>query len=230
MWLRRWDYIPTHMQNEVVRHYYDILSKKKLSLCLKKIFDILVSFILIVLLSPVFLLLAIFIKVDSKGPIFYKQERITQYGKTFSIIKFRTMVVNADKIGSLVTVQNDQRITKIGYILRRYRLDELPQLFNVIRGEMSFVGVRPEVAKYVDAYNDEMLATLLLPAGITSLASIQFKDEDSIISQHVNEQYSIDRVYIEKILPQKMEINLEYIRSFNFVKDCLICIFTVFKI
>ncbi len=230
MWLRKWDDIPSHMRNEAVKHYYDILGKKKLSLCLKRIFDVLFSAILIVLLSPVFLFLAVLIKIDSKGPVFYKQERITQYGKTFSIVKFRTMVVDADKMGTLVTVHKDSRITNIGHTLRKYRLDELPQLFNVICGDMSFVGVRPEVAKYVDAYNDEMLATLLLPSGITSLASIRFKDEDTIISQYVDEQHSVDRIYIEKVLPQKMEINLEYIRNFSFIKDCFVCVLTLLKV
>lgn len=165
--------------------------------------------------------------MDSEGPVFYRQERVTQYGRIFRIFKFRTMVVNADKKGALVTTRNDSRITKVGQKIRKCRLDEIPQLFNVLMGDMSFVGTRPEVKKYVDAYSDEMLATLLLPAGVTSLASINYQDEDEIISKYVDASHSIDEVYIQRILPDKMRYNLEYLKEFSIFKDILLCIKTV---
>ncbi len=197
MLLRKWEDIPEFMRNEEVKKYYDILDKKRFNLMLKRFFDIVISVLLFIILSPVFLVLAIWIKTDSSGPIFYRQERVTQYGRTFRIYKFRTMVSNADQIGSLVTTQYDSRITKVGEKIRKCRLDEIPQLINILTGDMSFVGTRPEVQKYVDAYTDEMKATLLLPAGVTSLASINYKNEDEIISKCVDKGYSIDLVYIE---------------------------------
>ena len=166
MLLRKWEDIPEFMRNEEVKKYYDILDKKRFNLMLKRFFDIVISVLLFIILSPVFLVLAIWIKTDSSGPIFYRQERVTQYGRTFRIYKFRTMVSNADQIGSLVTTQYDSRITKVGEKIRKCRLDEIPQLINILTGDMSFVGTRPEVQKYVDAYTDEMKATLLLPAGV----------------------------------------------------------------
>ena len=162
MLLRKWDDIPEFMRNDEVKKYYDILIKKRFSLMLKRFFDIIMSLLLLIVLSPAFLILAIWIKVDSQGTVFYRQERITQYGRTFRIFKFRTMVSNADKIGTLVTTQNDSRITRVGEKIRKCRLDEIPQLINILKGDMSFVGTRPEVQKYVDAYTDEMKATLLL--------------------------------------------------------------------
>ena len=194
MWmlLKKWEDIPEFMRNDEVKKYYDILNTKRFSLLLKRFFDIVMSFILVILLSPVFIILSVWIKLDSEGPVFYRQERITQYGRTFRIFKFRTMVSNADKIGSLVTTQNDSRITKVGEKIRKCRLDEIPQLFNILLGDMSFVGTRPEVKKYVDAYSDEMKATLLLPAGVTSLASINYRDEDEIISSYVDENHTVD--------------------------------------
>lgn len=227
MLLKKWDELPKFMQNDEVKFYYDILNKKKTSLCLKKLFDIVVSFLLMIVLSPVMLIVAIWIKLDSKGPVFYRQVRVTQYGKSFRIFKFRTMIVDADKVGSLVTTQGDSRVTKVGSKIRKCRLDEIPQVFNVLTGEMSFVGTRPEVQKYVDAYTNEMLATLLLPAGVTSLASIRYKDEDEIISKYVSEGISVDQVYIEKVLPEKMKYNLKYLQTFKFIKDVKICIQTV---
>ena len=182
MLLRKWKDIPEFMKNEEVRKYYDILNKKRFSLILKRFFDIVMSMILLLILSPIFLVLAIWIKIDSQGPVFYRQERVTQYGKIFRIFKFRTMISNADQIGALVTTQNDTRITKVGEKIRKCRLDEIPQLINILIGDMSFVGTRPEVRKYVDAYTDEMKATLLLPAGVTSSASISYRDEDEVIS------------------------------------------------
>lgn len=227
MLLRKWDDIPEFMRNDEVKKYYDILIKKRFSLMLKRFFDIIMSLLLLIVLSPAFLILAIWIKVDSKGTVFYRQERITQYGKTFRIFKFRTMVSNADKIGTLVTTQNDSRITRVGEKIRKCRLDEIPQLINILKGDMSFVGTRPEVQKYVDAYTDEMKATLLLPAGVTSLASLKYRDEDEIISQEIDRGKTVDQAYIENVLPEKMKFNLEYLNNFNILKDVNLCVKTV---
>ena len=228
MLLKKWEDIPEFMKNDEVKRYYDILKKKTISLILKRLFDIIMSLILIIILSPVLLILSIMIKLDSEGPVFYRQERVTQYGRIFRIFKFRTMVTNADKIGALVTTQNDARITRIGNKIRKCRLDEIPQLFNILLGDMSFVGTRPEVKKYVDIYTDEMKATLLMPAGVTSLASIKFKDEDEILSDLVNKSKSIDEIYTLYILPQKMEYNFDYINNFNLIKDLILCVETIF--
>ena len=176
----RWDELPQNMQVKEVKRYYDILQRHKASLILKRLFDIIVAGVLLVLLSPLLLILAVCIKLDSKGPVFFRQVRVTTYGKSFRIFKFRTMVNNADKIGTQVTTKGDTRITKVGKALRGCRLDELPQLLNILSGDMTFVGTRPEVEKYVAHYTDEMKATLLLPAGVTSRASIEYKDEDTV--------------------------------------------------
>ncbi|EOU1807089.1 sugar transferase [Clostridium perfringens] len=226
MKLKKWEYIPKEIKNDCVKEYYDILNKKKLSLLIKRIFDILLSILLLILLFPVFLIISILIAIDSKGPILFKQTRITQYGEKFEIYKFRTMVKDADKIGSQVTQNNDVRITKIGAKLRGLRLDELPQLMNVLLGDMSFVGARPEVEKYVDFYTDEMKATLLLPAGITSNASIMYKDEAKIL----NAVKDIDETYINIILPEKMKYNLEAIKKFSLLDDLKVMIKTIFKV
>ena len=225
--MRKWNELPEFMKNEEVKKYYNILQKKKASLMLKRVFDIIVSILMIILLSPVLIAVSIWIKLDSKGPVFYRQERITQYGRVFRIFKFRTMVTGADKIGTLVTTKNDSRITRVGEKIRKCRLDEIPQLFNILLGDMSFVGTRPEVKKYVDAYTDEMMATLLLPAGVTSLASIQYRDEDEILAKYVDEEHSVDEVYVEKILPDKMKYNLKYLKSFSIVEDIVLCVKTV---
>ena len=227
MLLRKWDDIPEFMRNDEVKKYYDILIKKRFSLMLKRFFDIIMSLLLLIVLSPAFLILAIWIKVDSQGTVFYRQERITQYGRTFRIFKFRTMVSNADKIGTLVTTQNDSRITRVGEKIRKCRLDEIPQLINILKGDMSFVGTRPEVQKYVDAYTDEMKATLLLPAGVTSLASLKYRDEDEIISQETDKGKTVDQAYIEGVLPEKMKFNLECLNNFNILKDVNLCLRTV---
>lgn len=230
MLVKEWNKLPKYMQTEEVRPYYEILRKKKIQLVLKRVFDIFVSLVLIVLLSPIIIIFSFWIKMDSKGPVFYRQERITQYGKTFRIFKFRTMVVNADKIGNLVTSKNDSRITKVGEKIRKYRVDEIPQLFNVLLGDMSFVGTRPEVKKYVDQYISEMYATLLLPAGITSLASIHFKDEDEIIEKYVSQGRETNEVYVNEVLPLKMKYNLEALTSFYFIKEIGVMINTVMKV
>ena len=215
--LRKWEELPTFMQTEEVRPYYEKLSRKWFSLFVKRIFDFAVSSVMLVILSPALLVLAVMIKKDSEGPVFYRQERITQYGRKFRIYKFRTMVINADKIGSLVTVGEDPRITKMGRKLRGCRLDELPQLINIWKGEMTFVGTRPEVEKYVKKYTPGMMATLLLPAGVTSEASIQYKDEDKLLADVSGED--ADRVYVEKILPEKMKWNLDEIKKFGFFRE-----------
>lgn len=227
MILGKYEDLPENMKNDSVKKYYDILAKKKFSLAIKRIFDIIFSLLLLILLLPVLVLLAIAIKIDSKGPVFYRQERITKNGKSFRIFKFRTMVQNADKIGSLVTVGNDSRITRIGKVIRKIRLDELPQLINILKGEMSFVGTRPEVKKYVEKYTDEMMATLLMPAGVTSYASIMYKDEDEVISNLQKSGKTVDEIYIKDVLPEKMKYNLEYIRKFSFGYDIRLCFKTV---
>ncbi len=224
--LKKYEKLPKKFQNKKVYKYYQILKKKRVYLIFKRLFDILGSLILLVLLSPVFLVLAIMIKLDSKGPVFYRQERITKYGKKFRIFKFRTMVVDADKKGSLVTTNNDNRITKVGYKIRNSRLDEIPQLINVLLGDMSFVGTRPEVKKYVDLYTNEMYATLLLPAGITSKASINYKDEAKIIEKYQGKM-DVDSIYMKKVLPEKMKYNLEYIEKISFIEDLKTCVKTI---
>lgn len=215
MKLIQWTSLPENMRTEAVRPYYRALQKKAGGLLLKRLFDIVASFLMLLLLSPFFLILAIAIKIDSPGPVFYRQVRITQYGREFRIFKFRTMVNNADKIGSLVTVGNDSRITKVGSFIRACRLDEISQLINVLLGDMTFVGTRPEVPKYVAAYTPEMMATLLLPAGITSLASIRYKDEAELLDKAED----VDKAYIEKVLPGKMQYNLEDLLQFSFWTD-----------
>lgn len=226
MKMRKWEEIPDFMRIPEVRPYYDILMKKRASLFIKRMFDIVCSGILLVVLSPVFAVLAIAIKADSPGPVFYRQERVTQYGKIFRIHKFRTMVSNADKIGTAVTVGNDSRITRIGAKLRGCRLDELPQVLDLITGDMSFVGTRPEAVKYVEKYKPEYMATLLLPAGITSEASIRYKDEAELLEAADD----VDRVYVEEVLPGKMKYNLESIRKFSVVSDIATMVRTVFAV
>lgn len=225
MILRKWDKLPTEMQIPEVKEYYDILQKRKASLVLKRIFDIVVSSVLLVLLSPVFAVLAIAIKLDSKGPVFYRQTRVTKYGEEFRIFKFRSMVTDADK-GSLLTVGGDSRITKTGRFIRKYKLDEFSQLIDVFRGKMTFVGTRPEVPKYVEKYTPEMMATLLLPAGITSEASIYYKDENELLDAAED----VEKTYLEVVLPDKMKYNLAAIRSFSFVDDLKVMILTVLAV
>ena len=210
--LRKWEELPEFMKVPEVRPYYEILNKKRSSLLLKRVFDILVSLVLTVILAIPMLVIAVWIKADSRGTVFYRQERVTTYGKHFRIHKFRTMVSNADKIGTAVTVGNDSRITRAGSHLRSLRLDELPQVFDVLLGDMSFVGTRPEAVKYVEKYEPEYLATLLMPAGITSEASIRYKDEDRLL----NEADDVDRVYMEDVLPEKMKWNLKSVREYSF--------------
>ena len=223
--MRKWDHLPAEMQTDDVRYYYDILKRRRFSLIKKRAFDIVVSLIMLVILSPVFLLLAIAIKIDSRGPVFYRQERVTRYGKRFRIHKFRTMIQNADK-GLQVTVKNDARVTRVGKLIRKFRLDEISQLLDVLSGNMTFVGTRPESVKYTEAYTSKMMATLLLPAGITSLASIYYKDEADLLDGADD----ADKVYVEKILPAKMYYNLKEIETFGFWSDIKIMFMTFFAV
>ena len=222
--------IDKRFETEIVKKYREEIEKRKISLFLKLFLDKVLALILLIPLSPMILAIAIWIKLDSEGPVFYRQERITTYGRPFRIFKFRTMVKDADKLGAAVTEHNDPRISRAGNKLRKVRLDELPQLFNVLLGDMSFVGVRPEVAKYVNRYTDEMNATLLLPAGITSPASIEYKDEDEVIEKFKGTGRSIDDIYIEEVLPDKMKYNLEYIKNFSIVNDIKIMIQTALAV
>lgn len=226
MILKNWEELPKELQTEEVKPYYEVLKKKRLSLILKRIFDIVVSLIMLIILLPVFIILGIAIKIDSKGPVFFRQERITQYGRTFRIFKFRTMVNNAEKLGTQVTVGNDSRITRVGSFIRDCRLDEISQLLNILTGDMTFVGTRPEVKKYVDHYTNDMMATLLLPAGVTSFASIYYKDEAELLEKSNNP----DKTYIEDILPEKMKYNLQSIEKFDFLEDIKIMVMTIVTI
>lgn len=222
MMLKKWENLPENFKTDAVRKYYDSLKEKQVSLFFKRVFDILLSALMLIILSPIFLILAIVIKLDSKGPVFYRQTRVTTYGKEFKIFKFRTMVQNADKIGTQVTVSNDSRITKVGAFLRKCRLDEISQLIDVFRGTMTFVGVRPEVPKYVEHYTDEMLATLLLPAGVTSMTSVYYKDENELLDSAED----ADSTYIKEILPAKMKYNLKGLLEFSFFNDIKIMFIT----
>ena len=202
--MRKWEELPDFMQCDEVREYYDILSKKKFSLGIKRIFDLVAATGMLVVCAVPMLLIGIRIVSESEGGVFYRQVRVTRYGKKFWIHKFRTMVAN------------DPRVTPTGAFLRKYRLDELPQLFDVLEGNMSFVGTRPEVPKYVGKYTKEMRATLLLPAGITSEASIRYKDEAEELGE---KREDTDKVYVEKVLTEKMRYNLEEIKDFGIWRD-----------
>ena len=226
MLLLPFDRLPREFQCGEVKKYYDILDKKRASLVLKRVMDIFLSLIMIVVLLIPIAVISVIIKLTSKGPVLYKQERVTTCNRHYMIWKFRTMRVGADKEGALITSDNDSRVTGIGNTLRRFRLDELPQVFHVLSGKMSFVGTRPEVPKYVDRYTPEMMATLLMPAGITSLASIRYKDEAVIIGD-VSDPDEVDRIYVEKVLPEKMKYNLEYIDRFGIRSDIRLMLSTV---
>lgn len=224
--LKRWEELPDFMRVPEVRPYWEILNKKRGQLILKRCFDFIAAVFMLIVLAIPMGIIALLIKLDSDGPVFYRQERVTTYGRHFRIHKFRTMVSNADKIGTAVTVGNDSRITRVGAKLRRLRLDELPQVLDVIQGTMSFVGTRPEAVKYVEQYQPEFNATLLMPAGITSEASIRYKDEDRLL----NVADDVDRVYVEQVLPAKMVWNLESVRRFRFLREILTMFRTVFAI
>lgn len=224
--MKSWDKLPEELKNKKVKKYYDLLKRKRVSLFFKRLFDIIVSLIMLIILSPILIILAILIKIDSKGPVFYRQLRVTKYNRDFRIFKFRTMRQDADKMGPLITVGEDKRITRVGRLIRKGRIDELPQLINVLIGDMTFVGTRPEVRRYVDKYTDEMKATLLLKAGITSPASIMYHNEDEIMEKYTSKGESVDDVYLKRVLPDKMKYNLMYLKEFNFFRDIKIMIDT----
>lgn len=226
MILKKWEDLPESLRTDAVRPYYDLLAKRRGSLLLKRGFDVVVSAGMLLVLSPVFAGLAIAIKLDSPGPVFYRQVRVTQYGREFRIFKFRSMVADADKKGTLVTVSGDSRITRVGHFIRSCRLDELCQLIDIFRGTMTFVGTRPEVPKYVAAYTPEMMATLLLPAGVTSEASILYKDEAELLDAAED----VDAVYIRDVLPGKMKYNLDALKNFSFFSDIKTMFRTVFAV
>lgn len=193
---------------------------------LKRGFDLITSTIGFIIISPILIIISILIKVTSEGPVLFKQKRVGRYGKEFNILKFRTMVVNAEKLGNQITVGKDSRITKVGAVLRKYKLDELPQLINVIRGDMSLVGPRPEVPKYVNLYNDEQRKVLDVRPGITDYASIEYRDENSILGKVDNpEEY-----YINVIMPHKINLNMKYIKKNNVLIDIKIILKTIFNI
>ena len=223
--LLQWNKLPKDMQNDAVRKYYDILNAKRGSLFIKQVFDFSLAMFLLILLSPLFIICALWIKMDSAGPVFFRQERVTKYGKVFKIHKFRTMVVGAEQKGSQITVNNDARVTRAGAFLRRYKLDEIPQLLDVLAGNMSFVGTRPEVLKYVKQYEPVYRATLLTAAGITSQASIRYKDESTLIENAAE----VDKVYLEQVLPEKMKYNLAAIENFSLLADIKTMFQTVFS-
>ena len=224
--MKKWNELPKVMQNDKVKYYYDILLKHEKELKLKRAFDIICSLSMIIILSPVLIVLSVMIKLDSKGPVLFKQVRVTTYGRKFKIWKFRTMVNNADKLGTQVTTKGDARITRMGHLLRKVRLDELPQLFNVLKGDMTFVGTRPEVPKYTAHYTEELIATFLLPAGVTSRTSIEYKDEEKLLENAEN----ADEVYINEVLPAKMVYNLREIEKFSFLRDISTMIKTVIAV
>ena len=225
MKLKEWKELPPYMQNEAVRPYYEVLRRKKGTLVLKRGFDIGASLGLLILLSPVFGATAIAIKLESPGPVMYRQVRKTSYGRDFRIHKFRSMYQDSDS-GWLLTVKNDSRITKVGAFIRKYKIDELGQLIDVLRGDMTFVGVRPQVQRYVDHYTDEMMATFLLPAGITSLASIYYRNENDLLLGLEDP----DKLYLAEILPDKMQYNLLGIKKLSLMYDLKILIMTVLTV
>ena len=226
MLIKKWEKLPKELQIDEVRPYYEILRKKNFSLFCKRVFDITVSGIVLLLIFPFFLIISLAIVIDSRGPVFYRQERVTQYGKLFRIFKFRSMVVGADKKGTLVTTGNDARVTRVGKFIRKCKIDEMSQLIDVFRGTMSFIGTRPEVPKYVNQYKAEYLATLLLPAGVSSKASIMFKDENNMLKDAEN----ADDIYIKQILPIKMKYNLSELKRFGFWHDVKMCFLTIFYV
>ena len=192
---------------------------------MKRIFDIISSLFGLILLSPFMIIIAILIKLDSKGPIFFKQVRVTKNGREFKILKYRTMRVGSDKY-SQITVGKDSRITKVGDFLRKYKLDEIPQLINVLIGDMSLVGPRPEVPKYVALYTEEQREILKVRAGITDYASIEFSNENDILANETDPE----KAYIEKIMPRKIELNKKYLSEISVMTDIKIILLTIKKI
>lgn len=223
---RKWEDLPDYMRTEAVRPYYDSLKKKRCSLIIKRGFDFFAAVCMLFILWPLFIIISIWIAADSKGGVFFRQERVTQYGRKFKILKFRTMAAGAWQMGSQVTISDDMRVTKAGKALRKYRLDELPQLYNIILGDMSFCGTRPEVPRFVRTYTKEMMATLLLPAGVTSEASICFRNESRLLDKAED----TDEIYVRQILPKKMEYNLWSVKHFSLLKEIRTMVKTVFAV
>lgn len=203
-----------------------ILEKKRIQLLIKRIFDFTVSLVGILIISPILLVISILIKLDSKGPILFKQIRVGKNGKKFKIFKFRTMVIDAEKKGMQITVGRDSRITKAGIILRKAKLDELPQLFNVLIGEMSFVGPRPEVPRYVEMYDENQKDILKVRPGITDLASIEYRNENDLLAKSLDPEAT----YINEIMPKKVELNIEYLKNMSVLYDIKLIIRTVFVV
>ena len=191
-----------------------------------RFFDFILGLVGLVVLAPIFIMLAIWIKIDSKGPVFYKQVRVGQNGINFGLFKFRSMVVDADKKGLITVGGRDPRITRSGYFIRKYKLDELPQLINVLVGDMSLVGPRPEVRKYVNLYTDEQQKVLSVKPGITDYASIEYMDENEILGKSSDPE----KTYIEDIMPEKIKYNMKYIQNKNLFEYFKIILLTVLKI
>ena len=221
-----WEDLPSTLQTEEVRPYYEALSRRGLQLRFKRLLDVVGATVLFVLLGWLFVILALLIKLDSPGPVFFRQRRVTQFGREFRIVKFRTMTHRPAAPGDQITRGDDPRITRVGAVLRRYRLDEISQLIDILRGTMSFVGTRPEVPDYVRQYTPQMRATLLLPAGVTSTASIEFKDEAQILEAAPPGQDA----YVTQVLPAKMRLNLRDVRDFSIGRDLRIAFRTILAV
>ena len=211
------------MVNNMDNRVDEILKNSKFNLFIKRLFDILASLFGILVMAIPMIIISIAIKLDSKGPVFFKQKRVKKNNKDFTILKFRTMVVDAPKLGMAITVGDDSRITKVGKFLRKTKLDEFPQLFNVLVGDMSFVGPRPEVRKYVDMYSDSDKDILKIRPGITDLASIKYRDESEILDKSDNPE----KTYVEEIMPNKIELNKQYIENINLLNDIKIILQTL---
>lgn len=225
--LKKWEDLPSFMKCDEVKIYYNALARKRTQILIKRCLDYVMAVLLLILFSVPMLMIAVAVSIDSKGPAIFHQTRVTSYGKHFVIHKFRTMnETSQDILGP--TAERDDRITRVGAFLRKSRLDELPQLYDILAGHMSFVGTRPEIPEFVSQYSNEMFATLLLPAGITSTASIRFRDEASLFNEA--EETERSRIYLEKILPEKMKDNLNDILHFSVFRDLYILIRTAFCI
>lgn len=227
MLLKPFNELPLQFQSNEVKEYYDILNSKKPSLVIKQVADFLIALILLFVLALPMIIISIVIKCTSKGPVLFKQKRVGRYLKPFYICKFRTMRVDAEKMGAQITVgERDPRITNIGWFLRKYRLDELPQIFNILLGQMSFVGARPEVPRYVDEYSGAMTATLLIKPGITGYASIHFKNENELLGKESDPE----KAYILHIIPAKMKLDLEYLQDLSPITDIKTMLNTVLEV
>lgn len=225
--MRAWDDLPPEFKTDAVEPYYRQLKKKALTRAVKRFADLVLALVLFIVLFPVNLVVGIIVKTTSKGPVFYRQTRIGRYNREFRIFKFRTMVENAEQLGTQITVgERDPRITGVGHFLRRTRLDEFPQLLNVILGDMSLVGTRPEVRRYVDEYSPEMYATLLLAPGISSITSLRYRNESVLLEG----QEDPEAYYINQILPDKMKVNLEYLENLSVLLDIKILVQTALAI